>query len=201
MSERDSSRERILATARQCFLERSYDGATLREIAAEAKVTTGSLYHHFAGKDELFVEVCLEGIRKLRRRIQTAVQLSEGRPLVERLGMVFDAYAAFFLEDRGYYELIERLERSREQLSISSALTARVETVSGELIASLIAVIREARPSLSEPAATERALALVALAEGVFSSERRGLLARFELSLATLRAAMLSAVEPFLREG
>jgi TetR/AcrR family transcriptional regulator len=200
VSQRDTSRKRILETAREHFLERAYDGATLREIASAADVTTGSLYHHFSGKDELFVEVCVEGIRSLLRRIQTAVQLSDGRPLVERMAAVFDAYAAFFIEERGYYELIERLEHSREQLAIRADLARRVETVSREIVESLVAMIQEARPHLGEHASTERALCLVALAEGMFSCERRGLLSRFGLSLGAFRTAMLQPAAQLLGE-
>ena len=46
--------ERILLSAEKEFLEKGYQGAGLREIAANADVTTGALYRHFKGKKELF---------------------------------------------------------------------------------------------------------------------------------------------------
>jgi len=185
---RDDSRQRILETARAQFLARSYDGATLRAIARAARVTTGSLYHHFAGKDELFVEVCVEGMRRLLLRFQTAVALSEGRPLEERLVALFDAYAAFFVEERGYYELIERLERSREELAIKAALSQRVEAISGEILEALFALIGRERSELPPDEVRLKGLTLLALAEGLFSCERRGLLGRFGLSLGAFRS-------------
>ncbi len=183
------TRQRILETARAHFLARSYDGATLREIARAARVTTGSLYHHFSGKDELFVEVCVEGMRKLLRRFQTAVELSEGRPLPERLVALFDAYAAFFVDERGYYQLIERLQRQREELAIDRELAARVDAVTGEILESLFALIQRAS-SLKAKEARLKGLMLLALAEGLFSCEQRGLLARFGLSLGAFRSRL-----------
>ncbi len=34
--------------------EQGYESVGLREVAAEAGVTTGSIYHHFSGKEDLF---------------------------------------------------------------------------------------------------------------------------------------------------
>jgi AcrR family transcriptional regulator len=184
------SRERILETARAHFLARSYDGATLRAIARAARVTTGSLYHHFSGKDELFVEVCVEGMRRLLRRFQTAVELSEGRPLEERLVALFDAYAAFFVEERGYYQLIERLERSREELAIKSELAQRLDEVTDQILEALFALIGRERRGLAPKEVRLRGLMLLALAEGLFSCEQRGLLSRFGLSLGAFRSRL-----------
>lgn len=51
------SRARIVATAAPLFAERGYDGASIREIAQAAGMTTASLYYHFSGKEDLFVAV------------------------------------------------------------------------------------------------------------------------------------------------
>ena len=51
------SRARIVATAAPLFAERGYDGASIREIALAAGMTTASLYYHFSGKEDLFVAV------------------------------------------------------------------------------------------------------------------------------------------------
>lgn len=187
VSEGDS-RERIVEAARRQFLARDYEGATLRDIARAARVTTGALYHHFTGKDELLVEVCVRGLRRLLQRFRTAVELSRERPPAERLGIMFDAYEAFFIEERGYYELIERLERAREDRTIPSGFTRRVDDVSAETFAILCALIREGRPDLDDEAVRAKGLMLLALADGLLSCQRRGLLDRFGMSLGLLRA-------------
>jgi len=50
----DPTRERILTAAVDLFSERSFEGATTREIAARAEVTQPLLNYHFRSKDELW---------------------------------------------------------------------------------------------------------------------------------------------------
>lgn len=54
LSEEEKSRDKILKAARKEFLVKGFQGASLRTIARDAGVTTGSLYWHFKNKDELF---------------------------------------------------------------------------------------------------------------------------------------------------
>jgi AcrR family transcriptional regulator len=48
------TRDRIVAAATDLFSERSFDGATTREIAARAGVTQPVLNYHFRSKEELW---------------------------------------------------------------------------------------------------------------------------------------------------
>lgn len=50
-------RQALLRAAAHEFLRAGHDGATVREIASLAGVTTGSLYHFFGGKEGLFEEL------------------------------------------------------------------------------------------------------------------------------------------------
>ena len=54
------TRERILTAARRSFATRGYDATTNRDIAAEAGVTTGALYHYTRSKADLYGEVYAE---------------------------------------------------------------------------------------------------------------------------------------------
>ncbi|HVV08727.1 TetR family transcriptional regulator [Amycolatopsis sp.] len=49
------TREEIVAAARKLFAEQGYDGATIRGIAAEARVNAALLHHFFGTKQQLFV--------------------------------------------------------------------------------------------------------------------------------------------------
>jgi AcrR family transcriptional regulator len=51
----EDTRGRILAAARHRFGERGYDGATVRDIAAEAGVDAALVHHYFGTKQQLFV--------------------------------------------------------------------------------------------------------------------------------------------------
>ena len=50
----DAARDRIVAAATDLFSERSYDGATTRDIAARAGVTQPLVNYHFRSKEELW---------------------------------------------------------------------------------------------------------------------------------------------------
>ena len=75
----DTARSRaILSTASRLFAEKGYDSATTSEIAREAGVAEGTLYHHFGSKDGIFLtlfdetmEGFLAGIEALLARETT----------------------------------------------------------------------------------------------------------------------------------
>ena len=51
------TRERVLSAARRLFSERGYEGATIRDIAQAAGMSTGAVFASFADKSELFEEI------------------------------------------------------------------------------------------------------------------------------------------------
>jgi AcrR family transcriptional regulator len=51
------TRERLMRAARELIEEGGYSAATVAAIADRAGVASGTLYRHFASKEELFVEV------------------------------------------------------------------------------------------------------------------------------------------------
>lgn len=63
-----ASREKLLAAATAEFAARGYEGARLEAIARRCRVAKSLIFHHFASKDGLFVEVMERIYRLLRRR-------------------------------------------------------------------------------------------------------------------------------------
>jgi AcrR family transcriptional regulator len=53
----EATRAAIMATARKHFVRHGYSGTEIGRIAADARVTTGAVYHHFPGKRALFQAV------------------------------------------------------------------------------------------------------------------------------------------------
>jgi AcrR family transcriptional regulator len=51
------TRNRILRTAEQCFNRLGYEGTGVAEICRSAGISKGALYHHFATKQAIFVEL------------------------------------------------------------------------------------------------------------------------------------------------
>lgn len=48
------SHEKIISAARKEFLDRGFEDASMRRIAADAGLTVSALYKHFPGKEEMF---------------------------------------------------------------------------------------------------------------------------------------------------
>lgn len=52
--DKTESHNRIIPAARQEFLEKGFQGASTRSIAARAGITSGGLYRHFRDKEDMF---------------------------------------------------------------------------------------------------------------------------------------------------
>lgn len=54
---KEETRRELIAAAGRTFAQRGFAGASLDQVAREAGYTTGAIYHHFRGKDDLFLAV------------------------------------------------------------------------------------------------------------------------------------------------
>ena len=72
MSDHDL-RNHLMSTAARLFQKQGYAAVSLRKIAAEAGVTTGSLYYYFTDKDEIVFEILESGHRRALVQVRQAV--------------------------------------------------------------------------------------------------------------------------------
>lgn len=84
----EQTRRRIIAAAMRCVAERGYSGASIREIARAAQMTSGSLYHYFPNKSELLKATVGEIEQVVLPRLRAAAQ--HGGDVVDRLEAVLD---------------------------------------------------------------------------------------------------------------
>jgi len=65
-----STRATLLAAAREVFMQQGYAQAAITDIVALAGASVGSLYHHFAGKADLYLALYedLDNAREARTR-------------------------------------------------------------------------------------------------------------------------------------
>lgn len=57
------TKRRIFNTAIKLFSEKGYDNTSVEEITAVSGVAKGSLYYHFAKKEDIFDLLLEEGMR------------------------------------------------------------------------------------------------------------------------------------------
>ncbi len=89
-----STRNRLLDAARELIEEGGYGAASVIAVAERAGVAAGTLYRHFASKQELFVEVFRSVCgREERAMVAAAAQMPAGSPAVQRLETVLATFA------------------------------------------------------------------------------------------------------------
>jgi AcrR family transcriptional regulator len=85
----DARRAQLLELARRAFIDRTYDDVSVDDIAREAKISKGLLYHYFPTKRELYIAGLREIAEELVARV-TAVP--DELPPIERARAGLDAY-------------------------------------------------------------------------------------------------------------
>ena len=85
-------REQLIAVARKTFAERGFDGTSVEEIAARAKVSKPVVYEHFGGKEGLYAVVVDREMTALLNRISSALTGGHPRVLVEQAALALLDY-------------------------------------------------------------------------------------------------------------
>lgn len=62
-------RERLLREAARLFAERGFNQTDMAQLASRAGVAKGSIYNYFENKEDLYLYVCRDGMRRSREAI------------------------------------------------------------------------------------------------------------------------------------
>lgn len=85
------TRERLIAAARELFWREGYHATGVARILEQAEANSGSLYHFFAGKEELLSAVLDWYLENLDREIVERARCSSDDP-VERVMAILQGY-------------------------------------------------------------------------------------------------------------
>jgi AcrR family transcriptional regulator len=125
----DERRRQLLDASARIFTERRYDAVSMSEIAAEAGISKGLLYHYFTNKQELFRATLEEAARDIALRIEP----DENLPPAERVRASIDGYLDWIeAHEASYVRLIEDVGSASEV----HELVTRVREDTAVLIAS-----------------------------------------------------------------
>jgi AcrR family transcriptional regulator len=100
----------LLDAARELFARDGYDATSLDAVAARANMTKGAVYHHFAGKRQLFEAVFTREVEQL------------ATPLVEAYARKKDPWEAFKAGCRAFLD--ECLDPDLQRIVLLDALAA-----------------------------------------------------------------------------
>lgn len=101
--ERHQVRERILDAARELFVGQGYEALTMRRVAEAIEYTPPVIYQHFADKDALVREICLQAWRAFAHHFQS---LAAVRDPIDRLGRMGALYVEFALTHPNHYRVM-----------------------------------------------------------------------------------------------
>ncbi|WP_165492227.1 TetR/AcrR family transcriptional regulator [Egibacter rhizosphaerae] len=71
-------RAELLAGSAELFADRGFDGLTTREVADALGVSTGTIYHYFSGKRDLFLRVVEHMTERLTVVLTADLEQAEG---------------------------------------------------------------------------------------------------------------------------
>lgn len=108
---KQQTRIKVLSAARNLFSSQGYEGATIRDIAAAAGMSTGAVFANFADKSELFREIMAVDAALLAEEMRAAA--AKGRNLE-------DALLRMFMAGYGFYKSQMPLARAAFSVAWSS---------------------------------------------------------------------------------
>ena len=92
----EGAREKILVNAKKRLFEKGYLHLSLREVAKESGIATGTIYNYFANKDELIATIMLD---------DWLVTLDKMDEVAERAANVADGVMTFCDLIEEYYDI------------------------------------------------------------------------------------------------
>ena len=84
------TRERLLKSSLKLMKEKGYQNTTVREICNDAKVSIGTFYSYFPAKDDLFLNIYMEGDRFFTDSV--AINLNSSGSTAEKIVDFFRYY-------------------------------------------------------------------------------------------------------------
>lgn len=69
-----ATQQRIVDAATEVFATRGFSAATMADVVAGSGASIGSIYHHFGGKNELFLAIFKQMANAVDRRIEAAMK-------------------------------------------------------------------------------------------------------------------------------
>jgi len=120
-AENDARGERIMAAAARVFARHGVESATMEMIAREAKVAVGTIYLHFASRDEVYLNLRADRSERLGAGYREVI--GRGLEPLEEIRKLAKVYIEYLYESADpiliseptpYYEIRKRLRRSSE---------------------------------------------------------------------------------------
>ncbi len=104
-AERGSRRDDVLAAAAALFASKGYAATSIRDIAQQVGILSGSLYYHFDSKEELLLETHARGVAQVTEAVVAALEQAGDRPW-ERMAAACRAHLEVLLGPSPFSQVI-----------------------------------------------------------------------------------------------
>ena len=156
--EAEQTRQDLLVAALTIFSRKGLEAARLEDIAEAAGVTRGAVYHHFGGKNELYLALMEEASQVGSQAIQKAIQ--EGGTFLQVVRRIL-VYSLSLLEEDTRFRQVMALSL---QTSQSAGRIERERQQARSLVQSIVGFFKigieqgEVRPDIDPPTAARALL-------------------------------------------
>lgn len=162
------TKQNILECGLEVFSRKGYAATRVEDIAKQANVTTGAIYHHFGGKSDLYIALVKKGDARANQLAQQIVE-EGGTPATKLRRLLVRLFQ--FLEDDGEYRAVVELFINRTEI-VPELTTIREQSLAGRrqlahYFADLIKQGVEAGEFRSSLSPEDAALALVGFMNGM----------------------------------
>jgi AcrR family transcriptional regulator len=193
--ERQERKDRILAAARKVFFSKGYLNATIRDIALEASLSPGLIYHYFAGKDDVYGAICEEAFHLLIAELSKPELIKA--TVRESTAVLARSYVAFYRNHSEYFDIISFRDLGFKKVDLSPEIRDRLNLLSLKALEPIRLLVEQGLEegvirAVDNP--WEMALALWAPIEGLLFIHKRGYLDSFSLDLDRLVEVELVAI-------
>jgi len=166
--EAEITKQNILAAGLHVFSRKGYKATRVEDIARQANVTTGAIYHHFGGKSELFVALVEKSEARVNQHVLQIVE--EGGTPATVLRRLLVRVFEFIEEDKDYramYELFINKTEFSPELSTLFRQSLEGRRQLAQYFSNLIMEGVEAGELRPDVSPQDAALALVGFMNGI----------------------------------
>jgi AcrR family transcriptional regulator len=185
--ERKERIKRILGAARKVFLEKGYFKTNIRDIAREAELSPGTIYHYFGGINELYAELCDESFTTINQILDREAKTTFAS--FKKIEYMAQSLANFYITQPEYFDLFAFRELGWKRVRLNPELTERLDRALYKAISTLRNVIDEGirKKELKDLGDSwQISYALWSGIEGALSINRRGLLDNANIKIEEL---------------
>ena len=125
-------RDEILAAALTCFVARGYHGTAVPQVAKQAGIAAGTIYHYFPGKEALVNAVYRKWKQEIAQRVLTAFQ--PGAPVREQFRTMYRTMIEFALAHPDAFAFLELHHHASYLDAESQAMTNRLKDFGATMV-------------------------------------------------------------------